>query len=199
MQRPSDRPRKWRKRSATNFRGINSLRNTPRPRTRQLRQLTTELTTPTHLAPLSAYRATKPPHLAVEQSASIKPSHRSRHLLACFTRLLFANTILDPPRESFQLSGREPARSGASGTRGCTLRSLARAPGSCSVYLPPKDMTRLCAKAGPKKYPRAFLFSPVFSPPPPRVAQYIFPLRRSPCASSLMRSGDTRVTVFQEE
>lgn len=144
MQRASDRLRKWRKKNVTNFHGINSLRNTLCPRTRQLRQLTTELTTPTHLAPpVLSRHETSSSRCRAERFHQAKP--RSCHLFACFTRLLSANTILDPPRESFQLSG---ARSGAWSIRGCTPRSFtrARARARARAHVPftwPKDMTRL--------------------------------------------------------
>lgn len=118
------------------------------PANRQLRQLTTELTTPMHLAPLSAYRATKPPHLAVEQSTSIKLSRdratSSRASRDSCPRIQYS----DPPRESFQLSGRSSIRCmkhkrmHASLVHSC--RARARAPSTW-----PKDM-RLCAKGGSK-------------------------------------------------
>jgi len=110
MQRASDRLRKWRKKERYKLPWyFNSLRNTLYPRTRQLRQLTTELMTPTHLAPSSAYHATKPPHLCrAKHFHQAKP--RSCHSSRVSRDSCHANTILDPPRESFQLSGRSPIR-----------------------------------------------------------------------------------------
>jgi len=106
--------------------------------------------TPTHLAPPSAYHATKPPHLPVEQSASIKP--RSCHSSRASRDSCHANTILDPPRESFQLSGRSPIRcmKHKRSIRECMLHSC-----SCARLL--SGRTRLCAKGSPKALKDTFM------------------------------------------
>lgn len=81
---------------------------------------------PTHLAPPSALIAPREnPHLAVGPECFHQTKPRSCHLLACFTRLLSANTMLDPGG-SFQLSGRSPIRCRSMKGR-MHARSLARA------------------------------------------------------------------------
>lgn len=129
MQRASDRLRKWRKKNVTNFRDINSLRNTLCPRTRQapaVNDRANDLDAP--CAPVCLSR-----HETSSSRCRAKRFHQAKpcHLLACFTRLLSANTILDPSRESFQLSGRNPIRCiKHKRTHASLVHSC-----SCSVYL----------------------------------------------------------------
>lgn len=95
--------------------GINSLRNTFCSRTRQLQQLTT----PTHLARARARPPLPPSLVSLSRrdtpssrcpggARSIKLSRDPCHLLACFTRLSSASTMLpDPPPTIFPIKRQE--------------------------------------------------------------------------------------------
>lgn len=111
MQRASDRLRKWKKRTLqTSVVLTHYVIRLAVPANKTTPAVNDRANDPTHLAPPSAYRDAKPPHLAVEQSVSIKLSRDHATSSRASRDSLVLRTMLDPTRGSFQLSSRSPIR-----------------------------------------------------------------------------------------